>query len=447
MSGLKRVCSAQNFVSPLSRRDMLQISMASAMGVSFSGWLPRLAAAAGDTVTKRGKACILLWMQGGPSQLDTFDLKPGHANGGPFKAIETAVPGIRISEHLPLVGQQMKELAIIRSLSTKEADHGLATQQMLTGYQTRASAVRYPCIGSLLAKELGDPESDLPNFVSLSPMRMAEAGFLGPNYAPLTVSGASNDPSARANLALEDLMPRADRRKSLSGQFDVLDFLEKEFAEELQSEAAKAHRASYAKAMRMVQTQARQAFQLEDEKAELRDAYGRNRFGQGCLLARRLVERGVAFVEVALSAIPGSPAGWDTHADNFNQVKALSQVLDPAWATLLKDLRDRGLLESTLVVWMGEFGRTPKISNGGRDHFPLAWSVALGGAGVRGGQAIGSTTADGQEVKDGRVGVADLFATMMAALGIDPGTENISPEGRPIPLVDRNGKPIRDLIG
>jgi len=199
--------------------------------------------------------------------------------------------------------------------------------------------------------------------------------------------------------------------------------------------------------MRMIETQARQAFQLEDEKPELRDAYGRNRFGQGCLLARRLVERGVAFIEVALSAVPGSPAAWDTHADNFNQVKALSQVLDPAWATLLKDLRDRGLLESTLVIWMGEFGRTPKISNGGRDHFPLAWSVALGGAGIHGGQVIGSTTADGQEVRDQRIGLADFYATIVAALGIDPGTENISPEGRPIPLVDRGGKPIRELIG
>jgi len=446
MARLKQLCSKQSFAAPLSRRDMLRISMASALGVSFSGWLPRLAAAAGDSVAKRGKACILLWMQGGPSQLDTLDLKPGHANGGPFKAIETAVSGIRISEHLPLVAGQMKDLAIIRSLSTKEADHGLATRQMLTGYQTRTSAVRYPCLGSLLAKELGDPESDLPNFVSLSPMRMADAGFLGPNYAPLTVSGASNDPNARANLALEDLMPRADRKNLLAGQFQVLDFLEKEFADELQSEAAKAHRASYAKAMRMVQTQARQAFQLEDEKTELRDAYGRNRFGQGCLLARRLVERGVAFCEVALSSIPGSPVGWDTHQDNWNQVKALSQVLDPAWATLLKDLRDRGLLESTLVVWMGEFGRTPKISNGGRDHFPVAWSVALGGAGIHGGQVVGSTSPDGQEVKDQRIELADFYATIVAALGIDPGTENISPEGRPIPLVDRGGKPIRELI-
>jgi hypothetical protein len=298
-----------------------------------------------------------------------------------------------------------------------------------------------------LSKELGNPDSDLPNYISLSPLRMADAGFLGPNYAPLVVSGASDDPNARANLALEDLVPRGRDARSMQGQFDVLKFMEQEFAKDIENDAVKAHRASYTKAMRMVETQARQAFQLDDEKPELRDAYGRNRFGQGCLLARRLVERGVAFIEVALSAVPGSPVGWDTHIDNFNQVKALSQVLDPAWATLMKDLRERGLLDSTLVVWMGEFGRTPKISNGGRDHFPLAWSVALGGGGIRGGQAIGSTTADGQQVKDRRVNLADWYATICAVLGIDPAKENISPEGRPISLVDRGGVPIKELVG
>src|SRR5262245_45167416 len=208
MSRLKLLTSPREFSAPYSRRDMLGMSLASVLGVSFSGWLPRLAAAANEQAGKRGKSCILLWMQGGPSQMDTFDLKPGHANGGSFKEIATSVPGVRISEHLPRLAKEMKDLAIIRSLSTKEADHNLATQQMLTGYQTRAAAVRYPCLGSLLSKELGDPDNDLPNYVSLSPLRMAGAGFLGPNYAPLAVSGASDDPTARANLALEDLMPR-----------------------------------------------------------------------------------------------------------------------------------------------------------------------------------------------------------------------------------------------
>ncbi|HEX5497801.1 MAG TPA: DUF1501 domain-containing protein, partial [Thermomicrobiales bacterium] len=247
---------------------------------------------------------------------------------------------------------------------------------------------------------------------------------------------------------LEDLVPPRDRGdEALKDQFDILRFMTREFDKGASAEAVKAHRASYAKAMRMVETQARKAFELEQEPAELRDAYGRNRFGQGCLLARRLVERGVAFVEVALAGAPGNAAGWDTHADNFNQVKALSQVLDPAWATLMKDLRDRGLLSSTLVVWMGEFGRTPKINpNGGRDHFPMAWSVALGGAGIKGGQAIGSSGADGMTA-DRPVSVAELYATICSALGIDPKTENISPEGRPISIVDRPAEAIKELLG
>jgi hypothetical protein len=436
------------FAAPFSRRDLLGWGLAGALGVSFSGWLPRLAAAAGEAAKKQGKSCILLWMSGGPSQTDTFDLKPGHANGGPFKEVATAAPGVKISEHLPGVAAQMKDLAVVRSLSTKEGEHGLATQLMMTGYPAQQAGVRYPSLGSLMAKELGSDESDLPNFISLSPFRMVDAGFLGPNYAPLTVSGASDDPNTRANLALEDLAPPRDRdERAMKSQFDILRFMEREFDKGDKADAVKAHRASYAKAMRMVESQGRKAFQLDQEAAELRDAYGRNRFGQGCLLARRLVERGVAFVEVTLSGAPGNVAGWDTHADNFNQVKALSQVLDPAWATLMKDLRDRGLLDSTLVVWMGEFGRTPKINpNGGRDHFPLAWSVVLGGAGIRGGQAIGKTSPDAMEVADHPVAVADLYATICSALGVDYRKENISPEGRPIPLVDRGGSPIQELL-
>lgn len=439
----------ERFAAPFSRRELLSLGLAGALGVSYSGWLPRLAAAAsGQAAARQGKSCILLWMNGGPSQTDTFDLKPGHANGGPFKEIDTAAPGVRVSEHLPGIAGQMKDLAIIRSLSTKEGEHGLATRLMQTGYAPQQAAVRYPSLGSLLAKELGSDESDLPNFISLSPFRMVDAGFLGPNYAPLTVSGASNDPNTRANLALEDLAPPRDRGDAaLKDQFDILRFMTREFDKSDSTEAVKAHRASYAKAMRMVETQARKAFELEQEPAELRDAYGRNRFGQGCLLARRLVERGVAFVEVTLAGSPGNVAGWDTHVDNFAQVKSLSETLDPAWSTLMKDLRDRGLLENTLVVWMGEFGRTPKINhNAGRDHFPVAWSVALGGAGIKGGQAIGSTGDDGMTVTDRQVSVADFYATLCAALGIDPRKENISPEGRPISLVDRDGEPIKELV-
>jgi uncharacterized protein (DUF1501 family) len=224
--------------------------------------------------------------------------------------------------------------------------------------------------------------------------------------------------------------------------------MQKGFNERYAGDSTKAHAASYAKAMRMVETQGRKAFQLDEEKPELRDAYGRNRFGQGCLLARRLVERGVAFVEVTLGQIPNAGGGWDTHGDNFTQVRALSEVLDPAWATLMSDLRDRGMLDKTLVLWMGEFGRTPKINeNGGRDHWPNAWSVVLGGAGIKGGQVIGKTDAGGEAVADRPVNVADLYATITEALGVKHTKDNISPEGRPIPIVDRAGKPIAELLG
>jgi len=440
--------SRRRFLTPFSRRDFLGMSLASTLGLSFSGWLPHLAQAAQKNQAAKGMSCILLWMNGGPSQTDTFDLKPGHANGGQFKEIETAAPGIRISEHLPGVAREVRDLAIIRSLTTREGEHGLATQLMLTGYQSRQQVVRYPSLGSLISKELGREESDLPNFISLSASRMADAGFLGPNYAPLTVSGASADPNARANLSLEDLVPPRDRTASTQkNQFEVLRFMQQEFANQQRGAAIKAHDASYAKAMRMVESDAKKAFQLDEEPAELRDAYGRNRFGQGCLLARRLVERGVAFVEVTLSGAVNNVAGWDTHTDNWNQVKALSEVLDPAWSTLMRDLRDRGLLDSTMVIWMGEFGRTPKINpNGGRDHFPLAWSAVLGGGRIKGGQVIGKTGAGGESVTERPVTVADLYATFCGGLGIDYQKENISPEGRPIPLVDRGGMPVPELI-
>jgi hypothetical protein len=394
-----------------SRRDFMQLSLASAFGVSFSGWLPGLAHAA--EAGSRHSACILLWMAGGPTQTDTFDLKAGHPNGGPSKAIETAVPGIQISEHLTGIARQMKDLAIIRSLTTPEGDHDRATRLMLTGHRIGQEGVNYPSLGSLLAKELGDETSDLPHYISVSPFRFGDAGgpgFLGPNYAPLVVSGDSSDPEARANLTIENLKPPTGvTKESMENRFGISRFLQERFADTVKSPSAKAHKANYDRAMRMIASNAKGAFKLDEEPAALRDKYGRNRFGQGCLLARRLVERGVAFVEVTLE-------GWDTHVDNFNAVKRLSER------------------------------RTPKINNTtGRDHFPIAWSTVLGGGGVKGGQTIGDTGKAGTEVTDRPVKLADFYATICAAIGVSPEQENISPEGRPIPLVDREGKVIEEI--
>lgn len=424
-----------------TRRDFVKLSLASAFGVSYSGWLPRLAQAA--EAGSKPKAFILLWMAGGPTQTDTFDLKVGHPNGGPSKAIETAVPGIQISEHLPGVASQMKDLAIIRSLTTTEGDHDRATRAMLTGHRPGQEGVNYPSLGSLFAKELGDETNDLPHYVSVSPFRFGDAGgpgFLGPNYAPLVVSGDSNDPEARANLSIENLKPPPGvSKESMDKRFEISKFLQDDFSNRAKGPSTKAHKANYERAMRMIATNAKGAFKLDEEPAALRDKYGRNRFGQGCLLARRLIERGVAFVEVTLE-------GWDTHTDNFNQVERLCGTLDPAWSTLMTDLRERGLLESTLIVWMGEFGRTPKINGTtGRDHFPVAWSTVLGGGGVKGGQVIGDTGKAGTEVADRPVKLPDFYATMCASIGISPDHENISPEGRPIPIVDRGGKVIEEI--
>jgi hypothetical protein len=425
-------------IHDFNRRDLLRMSVASALGVSYSGWLPRLARAAAESGEPRRKACILLWMAGGPSQTDTFDLKPGHANGGPFKEIATAAPGLRFSEHLPLLAKEAKDLAVIRSLTSKEGDHGQATQLMSTGYRRMAGGLDYPSIGSIVAKELGQPDDMLPGYVSVTPFRSGDsggAGFLGPNFAPLTVTGASDDPEARANLSIENLTPAGQvGAESLKKRFEILQFLQEDFRKGADGAATAAHRANAERARRMIESQARHAFKLEEETPELRDAYGRSRFGQGCLLARRLVERGVSFVEVALTGAAQTALGWDTHADNFTAVRTLCQTLDPAWATLLRDLRDRGLLEDTLVVWMGEFGRTD------------AWSTVLCGGGLRGGQVIGSSGPDGMRVANRPVTPPDFLATICAALGIDHTKENISTIGRPISIVEAGGEPIRELL-
>lgn len=431
----------------------MRLSMASAAGVSMSGWLPRLARAAKESEAQ--KACILLWMSGGPSQLDTFDPKPKHDNGGPVEAIKTAVPGIEISEYLPGVAKQMKDLAIVRDMNTAEGDHGRGTQLMLTGYKPNP-ATAYPSLGSLLSKELGEPANELPNYVSLSSQqvnaRVRGPGFLGPQYAPLVVSGNSADPTARANLSIENLAPPVGVTKAMMRRrFEALELLQSEFSKKFESDAAAAHRANSERAARMIESQAKNAFRLDEESSEVREAYGRNRFGQGCLLARRLVERGVPFVEVELSGVSGNAAlGWDTHSQNFSSVSNLCAILDPAWSTLMNDLRDRGMLDSTLVVWMGEFGRTPEINdNTGRDHWASGWSAVLGGAGVAGGQVVGDTGEDGMRLRNNPTEgtkVSDLYATIAAAVGVDPELENIMDGDRPIAFVDEGGEPIEGLV-
>jgi len=440
----------------LSRRQLFRLASAGAIGASASGWIESMAASAASD-PKRRKSCILLWMTGGPSQTDTFDPKPGHTHGGPFQAIATAAPGVRISEHLPKLAAEMKDIAIIRSMSTKEGDHGRATFNLRTGYQPQGP-IHYPTLGSLVAKEFEDESAELPGFVSVSPYRAFNpaafsSGFLGPKYAPLIVGeravlGGQGD--GKLSLKVDDLTPPGDVDLArATARLGLRDKLAGDFLASRPGVSPLSHQDAYLRAVKMMRSSAAQAFELDDEPAPLRDAYGRNPFGQGCLLARRLVEKGVPFVEVTLSAADGSMAfGWDTHQQGFDAVKKLSQVLDPAWSTLMTDLRTRGLLDSTLIVWMGEFGRTPKINaNAGRDHFPAAWSTVLAGGGIKGGQAIGDTGPDGMTVKDRPVTVPDLLATICRALEIDPSGQNVSDVGRPIRLVDPKAKPIQEVLG
>ena len=441
-----------------SRRDWLRLASAGVLGGSMCRWFPAFAEeAAADPARKR--ACILLWMSGGPSQIDTFDPKPGHENGGEFAAIDTSVPGIQICEHLPGIAKQMEQMAIIRSMSTKEGDHTRATYLAHTGYLPQGP-IRYPTLGSLFSKELGSHDAELPNFVSVAPNRFISPGafgpgFLGPRYAPLVVGDRGLTPNPQmaeqTNLSVRNIeLPQGVDLSQSDARLELLDLLETGFQESRSAMPVESHRTAYEKAVKMMRSSAVGAFNLEDEASELRDAYGRNPFGDACLLARRLVERGVPFIEVSLNGIQGNAGiGWDTHNDNFNQVQQLCGVLDPAWSTLLEDLDQRGMLDSTLVVWMGEFGRTPGIvaDRTGRDHFPAAWSTVLCGGGIRGGQVIGASSEDGMTVADRPVSMSDYLATLCLALGIDPEKQNMSNVGRPIRLADPEASPIDEIVG
>ncbi|MCO6454455.1 MAG: DUF1501 domain-containing protein [Pirellulaceae bacterium] len=440
----------------MSRRDLLRATGLSLAGASLSGWLPQLAQALADDPARK-RHCVLLWMPGGPSQTDTFDMKPDHANGGQFKPLQTSVPGLQISEHLPKLAALADHLAIVRSLSTAEGDHSRGTYLMHTGHRP-GGPISFPTIGSCLSKALGSDDAELPNFISISPYTAFNSaafgpGFLGPRHAPLTV-GANNSlqpaqptpgQQGYAELGVDDLHNPGVDQAQQSARLDLWNTLQTGFLATHASAAPRAQHTVYERAVRMMRSESARAFDLSGEPDSVRDAYGRGRFGQGCLMARRLIERGVPFIEVALQGTGGGVLGWDTHVQNFARVKSLSEELDAGWSTLMVELRERGLLESTTILWLGEFGRTPAINaNGGRDHYPRAWSAVLAGGGIRGGQAYGRTSDDGTTVEEGKVDVPDLLATLCQALGVDPGTQNISEVGRPIRIAE--GTPIQDIL-
>ncbi len=439
-------------MSNFNRRQLLKAAGLGVLGYSASGWLPVLA----DQVAndpKRRRHCILLWMTGGPTQTDTFDMKPGHENGGEFQEVETNAPGLRFSEHLPKLATMADQLAVVRSLSTKEGDHGRGTYLMRTGHQPMGP-IRYPSIGASISKELGHETDEVPNFVSIAPYRAFNQaafgpGFLGPRYAPLSVGAtdvfqqqAQQNPDTYAELRVDDLGSLSGEGQS--GRLDLWNSLEEGFLATHRAPAPVTHSTVYQRALRLMNSAAARAFDLSEEPDTVRDAYGRGRFGQGCLMARRLIEQGVAFVEVSLGTFAGS-IGWDTHQNNFPAVKQLSGELDAGWGTLMAELKERGLLESTTILWMGEFGRTPQINRAaGRDHFPAAWTSVLAGGGIAGGQAYGRTSAEGTTVEEGKVDVGDVLATLCSALGVDPSHQNVSEMGRPIRLAE--GEPIKQVL-
>jgi uncharacterized protein (DUF1501 family) len=408
----------------LSRRGFLRLLGAGAAGLT---WLDCLTLHA-EEMRKARKACIVLWMAGGPSQFETFDPKPGAETQGPTKAIPTAVPGIHVAEHWTRTAGVTGDLTIIRSMTSKEGNHGRATYLLHTGYAPSGGIV-HPGFGAIAAKELGPADFDLPHFVSIQGTS-AGSSFLGVQYAPFVV----NDP----NRPPDNLLTPVPRER-LQRRLGLLRELEAPFARGGAEDLVRDHQTLYGQTAQMVLSPRVQAFDLNAEPVAVREAYGRSPFGQGCLMARRLVERGVTFVEVQSS-------GWDTHGNELPTLKKLIPPVDQGTAALLTDLKVRGLLENTLVVWMGEFGRQPRINlTAGRDHYPQAFNLALAGCGVKGGQVIGATDRLGADVVERPVTVPDLFCTFCRALGIDPRRENQSNVGRPLRVVE-GGEVVREVF-
>jgi hypothetical protein len=413
----------------IGRRGFLKGVALGTAGLATVSFTDLMAVHAAE-LRKRQMACILLWMAGGPSQMETFDPKPGTANGGDTKAIDTAVPGIKIANGWDKLAQVMGDVAIIRSMTNKEGNHQRATYQLHTGYPPTGT-VKHPNIGCVIANELGDPKFDLPHIVSVGSGTIG-AGLLGVALEPFVVQDPKKPP---ANVIPSVSAGRFSRRLNLLHALEHSGFEKTGGADRV-----KDHTALYKQTANMVLSPRMKAFDLSDENPKIRATYGDDPFGQGCLLARRLVQAGVTFVEVR-------SGGWDTHQQSAERVAKNAGTVDPGFASLVADLKAKGMLEKTLVIWMGEFGRTPKINpNAGRDHFPRVFNVALAGGGVKGGQVIGVSSADGTEVKDHPVTVNDLLTSFCHALKIDPTKENMSPLGRPIKIVD-GGKVVTQLFG
>lgn len=418
----------------LNRRGFL--GLGAAAGISAVADMTGLnvlsnSAIAGE-MKKEQKRVILLWLAGGASQLETFDPKPGAATGGPFRAIQTAVPGVHISELMPKMAQRMKHTCIIRSLNTRNGDHGGGAKLMMRGRRDEA-VVKYPDLGAVLAKEMGRADSKVPDYVTFYTQtegRMSgDAGFLGSRYAPMELTTNNQPPDIKKLNGITELdhVQRADLRELMS----------KQFSQNRPNKVLGSHNEAYQRVRGLMASD--KLFDVSEESGKTRDLYGRSQFGEQALIARRLVEAGVPFVRVAR-------AWWDSHGQNFETHQEMVPELDHVMAALIDDLQDRGLLENTMIVTLAEFGRTPGINASlGRDHFASAWSCSITGGGIKGGVAYGKTDPTGNKVVDGETDAAKLFATIYTALGINP-HKNYYLGSRPVPLVDAGTEPIKEAL-
>lgn len=413
----------------MSRRHFLQhLAGASAMAATALSFGHSLRLHAAD-LQKRRKAAILLWMSGGPPTIDMWDLKPGAPTGGPFRPISTS-GDVQISEHLPMTAKVMHHLAIVRSMSTREADHNRGRYYMHTGYVPNPN-IEHPSYGSVIAHELIDqrPELEIPPFIAIGGGSVGP-GFLGMAWAPFTVD---------SNGRIRNLEMGVDERR-LYQRLEALALIETGFIQQNRGAAADDHRKVIQKTVNLLTSSQMQAFRVEQEPQAVRDRYGNTPFGRGCLMARRLIEVGVPFVEVDMG-------GWDLHNNTHATLtNNLLPNLDRAMSALVEDLEVRGLLQDTVIIWMGEFGRTPRINaNAGRDHWARSWSVVVGGAGLKGGIAVGATNEDGTRVETEPYSSEDLMATVCKALGISLETTFTSRNGRPMKIAN-GGKVIRELF-
>jgi hypothetical protein len=431
----------------VNRREFVTHAAASGMALPMLGWMNSAQAALqGKGKAARTRSLILLWMGGGPSTIDLWDLKPGSKNGGEFKPISTTGGG-QISEHLPRMARQMKHLNIVRSYNSRDGAHERGTYINHTAYAPVPTVV-HPSIGGVVASRNSPETLDIPGHICLGGAGLSP-GFLGTQYAPFRVEAG---PNPIPNLKSPVEADRFNRRVTALRETQEM------FARQNRGDNPKDHKVIYDKTFKLMGSNTLNAFKIDQEPEQVRKKYGESGFGKNCLLARRLVEIGVPFIEVGFG-------GWDMHQGIFNALAGTGrgmagnaggaaatpklQELDAGFAALVEDLVQRGLWATTTVVWMGDFGRTPRINqDGGRDHWPSPWSVVLGGGGMKGGEVVGSTDDDGMTVKDRPVEVSNLFATLYKATGIEPNTELRSPNGRPIKLTGTfgDGDVIKELF-